>query len=87
MIAVGGFLVGYYLGAKAGPKALDEIKDAWEVIQASDEYAAAKAGAVGFTRNFVGQSVRGEIEYGEMLSDLAGHVVDLIQRRGLRVVS
>jgi hypothetical protein len=35
-----GFIVGYYLGAKAGPEKIEELTQAWQTIQESEELQA-----------------------------------------------
>jgi hypothetical protein len=88
MIALGGFAVGYLLGAKAGKKGLDELTEAWGVIRQSKEFQMVLSGATTFGGNWMRGNVDHDVDYGEVVSGVAGHVMDLIQRRaGLRVVS
>lgn len=52
MGALFGFVIGYLIGTKSGNKGLDEIKDAWKMISASDEFK-------GLTQT--GMSIAGEV--------------------------
>lgn len=88
MVGIGGFIVGYVLGARAGKQGLAELVEAWEVIRQSREFQMALAGASAFGSNWMRRNLGKGEDYGAMLSDLVSQVADLIQRRGdLRVVS
>jgi hypothetical protein len=51
-----GFLVGYYLGVKAGPKGYDELQEAWATISSSDEAKALVTGGLAVGRDLVRRS-------------------------------
>lgn len=46
MGALVGFVVGYFMGTKAGPGNLDEIREAWKTISASEEFKGLSATAM-----------------------------------------
>ncbi len=48
-----GVIVGYALGAQAGPDAWTEIEDAWHTIYTSEEVRDLLAGAGGIVRQVV----------------------------------
>ena len=45
MGTLGGFVVGYVLGAKTGPQAFDKLGQAWEAVSSSKEFKALVAAA------------------------------------------
>ena len=50
MLALGGFVVGYLLGARAGREGLGELVDALNTIRRSDEVRGLVAGLTGRVR-------------------------------------
>jgi hypothetical protein len=60
MLAIVGFAVGYFVGAKAGQDGLDQLMKAWRDIQTSDEFAAM----IETGRDLLTQAVRQVIETG-----------------------
>jgi hypothetical protein len=60
MLAIVGFAVGYFVGAKAGQEGLDQLMKAWRDIQSSDEFAAL----IETGRSLVAQAARQVIETG-----------------------
>lgn len=93
MMAMFGFVAGYLLGAKAGPKAVAQLSEAWKVIQGSDEFKVALSGAVSVAATFMQKAMspsgRGASNwgYGNAVSALVGGVADMMKKRNLRVVS
>jgi hypothetical protein len=55
MVALGGFVIGYLLGAKAGPEGLAELADAWNTIRRSDEVRGLVSGFGSMVRGALGQ--------------------------------
>lgn len=57
MLAIVGFAVGYFVGAKAGQEGLSQLTRAWTTIQTSEEFAAmletARTLAVGMAKQAV----------------------------------
>jgi hypothetical protein len=60
MLAIVGFAVGYFVGAKAGQDGLDQLVKAWRDIQTSDEFAAL----IETGRSLLAQAARQAIEAG-----------------------
>lgn len=50
-----GFIVGYLLGAKAGPESVEQLRKAWESISASEEFQGMSAMALGYLQNILSQ--------------------------------
>ena len=46
-----GLIVGYVVGAGTGPEGYRKLREAWEDIQASDEWKGLVATASGFVQN------------------------------------
>lgn len=87
MEAIGGFVVGYLLGARAGREGLEELLAAWNSIRRSEELQALLGGALGLLGGVLRQAVtqrRGAL--GERVAAaLAGQAKELVERR-LRAV-
>ena len=88
MMAMIGFVAGYLLGAKAGPKAVTQLADAWKVIQDSDEFKMAVSGAGSVAAGVMQKAMSGSGgNYGKAVSMVVEGVADMMQKRNLRVVS
>ncbi len=88
MIAMLGFATGYVLGAKAGPRAVAQLSEAWKVIRASDEFKMALSGASAVAAGMMQRTTSGSRgEYGKAVSMVVDGVADMLQKRNLRVVS
>lgn len=74
MLAIVGFAVGYFVGAKAGEDGLNQLMKAWQQIQNSDEFAAM----VETGKGLVGQMARQAFETGGGV--LAGEVKGAVSR-------
>ncbi|MGH2534860.1 MAG: hypothetical protein ACRDJW_21580 [Thermomicrobiales bacterium] len=46
MGALVGFVVGYFLGTRAGREGVDDLRDAWKTISASQEFQGLRATAM-----------------------------------------
>ncbi|HEV8065075.1 MAG TPA: hypothetical protein VGP46_09595 [Acidimicrobiales bacterium] len=55
MGAMIGFLVGYFLGVKAGPKGYEELREAWQVISTSDEVKDLVSGGMTIVKELARQ--------------------------------
>ena len=51
MGTLAGLIVGYVVGASTGPEGYRKLREAWEEIQASDEWKGLVATATGFAQN------------------------------------
>ncbi len=51
-----GFLVGYYLGVKAGPKGYEELQEAWKTISSSAEVKDMISGGISISRDVIRQA-------------------------------
>ena len=51
MGTLAGLIVGYVVGAGTGPEGYRKLREAWEEIQASDEWKGLVATASGFVQN------------------------------------
>jgi hypothetical protein len=84
MGALIGFMVGYYLGTKAGPNGIEELMEAWRSIQESEDFQGlvqtVKATAestiqqgIGAAMKLVGDLTQAGGEFGaSQLKELAG---------------
>jgi hypothetical protein len=50
-----GFLLGYYLGVKAGPEGYGELQAAWATITSSDELKDLMLGGISIARDLARQ--------------------------------
>lgn len=57
-----GLVVGYVLGTRAGDEGIDELKDAWATIRASEEARDIAGAGMSMARNLLGKG-------GAMLAD------------------
>jgi hypothetical protein len=55
MGALAGFIVGYIAGVNSGPQGLEEMRKAWQVVSASEEFQGLLAAATGFVQNLIAQ--------------------------------
>jgi hypothetical protein len=55
MGAMLGFIMGYYLGVKAGPNGYEELQDAWKTISSSAEVKDTISGGVSVARDLLRQ--------------------------------
>jgi hypothetical protein len=74
MLAIVGFAVGYFVGAKAGEDGLNQLVKAWKTIQSSEEFAAM----IETGRGLVTQVARQAFETGGGV--LAGEVKGAVGR-------
>lgn len=51
MGTLAGLIVGYVVGAGTGPEGYRKLREAWEEIQASDEWKGLVTTATGFVQN------------------------------------
>jgi hypothetical protein len=58
MGAIGGFVVGYLLGTRAGRRGLEELVEAWGTIRRSEEVRALLGGVAGHAKGLVERRLR-----------------------------
>jgi hypothetical protein len=58
-----GFALGFYLGAKIGPKGLDELAESWQTIKESEEFQALSASAKATVETLIEQGVNGVTQF------------------------
>lgn len=93
MMAMFGFVAGYLLGAKAGPKAVAQLSEAWKVIQGSDEFKVALSGASSLAATAMQKTMSSSggrasnWDYGNAVSAVVAGVADVMKKRNLRVVA
>jgi hypothetical protein len=56
MGTLAGLIVGYVVGAGTGPEGYRKVREAWEEIQASDEWKGLVATATGFVQDALARS-------------------------------
>jgi|SRR5271156_140256 len=74
MGALLGFMLGYVLGAKAGPESYDELRKAWETIVNSEEFKSLLGVGTTFVQGMLQQ---GQQSLGDTLSGLTSGNGDL----------
>jgi hypothetical protein len=50
-----GVVIGYVMGTKSGDRGLEELKDAWKTIRASDEAKEIMAGGLSMAAGLIGR--------------------------------
>lgn len=78
MVALLGFAVGYYLGSKAGPEGLEEIRTAWKTIRESNEFQGLAATGTSILGELAKQGVSGG------LKSLASVAIEMLGAAGGR---
>ena len=78
MEALLGFAVGYFLGTKAGREGLQELRESWKVVSASDEFQGLTTTAKSMAGMAMQQSVKVSMDVAKGNS---GGVVSLVTDR------
>lgn len=78
MVALLGFAVGYYLGSKAGPEGLEELRVAWKSIKESKEFQGLAATGTSVLGDLAKQGISGG------LKSLASAAIDVLGAAGGR---
>jgi hypothetical protein len=87
MGALAGFIVGYVLGTKAGPEALERLRRAWDDIRESEDFRDLVASATGMAEQVVNRVGEGDGNIADRVrSAVAGETRDAMRRR-LRTVN
>jgi len=75
--ALGGFLVGYIMGTKAGRQGIDQLVSAWNQIVASDEFKALLQSGTTTASAVLGRvAEQGKGVLGSVVADQAKQVLD-----------
>lgn len=87
MIVLAGFAVGYWLGTQHGRKGLEELVDAWNQIQRSDEFRALLSEGSRLAEQVVRGFVASRGKNGSLFAALAQQAKELLEGSGrLRLV-
>ena len=57
-----GVVIGYVMGTKSGDRELEELRDAWKIIRASEEAKGIMAGGLSMAASLIGRG-------GDMLAE------------------
>jgi hypothetical protein len=74
MGTLAGLIVGYVVGAGTGPEGYRKLREAWEDIQASDEWKGLVATATGFVQNALARGGTAFTEHVESVAASDGNL-------------
>jgi tripartite-type tricarboxylate transporter receptor subunit TctC len=81
MGTLAGLIVGYMVGAGTGTEGYRKLRDAWQEIQASDEWKGLVTTASGFVQNALargGEALAGQVERTASLQHLLSSRMELL---------
>lgn len=82
MGALAGFIIGYFLGTKAGPEGIERLRKSWDGIRKSEEFQDLVSTATTTAGQLFERVTEGEGSVSDRLrTAIAGETGDAVRRR------